>query len=236
MRPENKKKFISHDDFQEVDNLKPIAIADDKIFHFQYPDTKEFLENNGFSLIPWNIFNDEEIPNEASSLIIPGGLPEKFAQHISQSKRSLDSLRRFQNKGFIYAECGGMMLLGEYMEDNLGNSHKMAGILPFNSKRGALTLGYRYIKGEKNSLLVDEKHLARGHEFHYWEIENSNLKNFTSRDATLKNYSTPWKIKSWGTKYKKEGWANEKLHASWIHIHLASSQAGVNLVKTLKGF
>ena len=236
LQPENKSSFFSYERLQKINKFVPIAIAEDNIFHFQYPETKEFLEDNGISLIPWNIFNDEEIPNGVSSLIIPGGFPEKFAHHISQSKRSLDSLRRFKNKGFIYAECGGMMILGEYIEDTAGNRHKMAGILPFSSKKGKLKLGYRYLKGEKNSLLLDEQHLAKGHEFHYWEIENSNSESFPRRDKTLAKYASPWKVKSWTTKYKKEGWASNNLHASWVHLHLPSSDAGVNFLKILKEF
>ena len=65
----------------------------------------------------WSIFNNEEIPHEASSLIIPGGFPEKYADHISGSEKSLKSLREFRKKGFIYAECGGMMILGDLIKD-----------------------------------------------------------------------------------------------------------------------
>jgi len=82
--------------FFKIDKSKPIAIAEDKIFHFQYPETKEFLSEIGIPLISWSIYDDEEIPNEASSLIIPGGFPEKYANHISNSTKSLNSLKKFR--------------------------------------------------------------------------------------------------------------------------------------------
>ena len=140
--------FLNFKDFK-IDKSKPIAIAEDKIFHFQYPETKEYLNEIGIPLISWSIYNDEEIPNEASSLIIPGGFPEKYADHISNSKKSLNSLRKFRKNGFIYAECGGMMILGEFIKDENGNNHKMSGILPFRSKKSKLSVGYRYIEGLK---------------------------------------------------------------------------------------
>ena len=119
----------------KIDKSKPIAIAEDKIFHFQYPETKEFLNEIGIPLISWSIFNNEQIPSEASSLIIPGGFPEKYAAHISGSHISLNSLREFRKKGFIYAECGGMMILGDSIKDANGIDYKMSGILPFKSKK-----------------------------------------------------------------------------------------------------
>jgi len=92
-----KKKIFNSINFKDfkIDKSKPIAIAEDKIFHFQYPETKEFLSEIGIPLISWSIYDDEEIPKETSSLIIPGGFPEKYAHHISNSIKSLNSLRKF---------------------------------------------------------------------------------------------------------------------------------------------
>ena len=220
-----KKQLVNMIDYQKlkINNKKPIAIAEDKIFHFQYPDVKEFLIEIGIPLIPWSIFNDEEIPNEASSLIIPGGFPEKYAEHVSNSQKSLMSLKKFRKSGFIYAECGGMMILGESIEDETGNIHKMTGLLPFNSKKNKLSVGYRYIKGLTDSPIIKRNQFIRGHEFHYWQIEsfllNQNIKSNKKQEKII----PPWEIKSWATEYKNEGWSDNKLHASWIHLHLPSS-------------
>jgi len=218
------KKFnsVGFEDFK-IQKFKPIAIAEDKIFHFQYPETKEFLSELGIPLISWSIYDDEEIPNEASSLIIPGGFPEKYADHISNSKKSLNSLRKFRKNGFIYAECGGMMILGDCIKDENGNNHKMSGIIPFRSKKSKLSVGYRFIEGLQDTSIIKQNQLTRGHEFHYWEIEN-NLSEFHFKKANYRNkLSSPWKIKSWETKYKNEGVFDNKLHASWIHLHFPSS-------------
>ncbi len=218
----NKFNAVSFEDFK-INKSRPIAIAEDKIFHFQYPETKEFLSEIGIPLISWSIYDDEEIPNEASSLIIPGGFPEKYGSHISNSKKSLNSLRQFRKNGFIYAECGGMMILGDFIKDENGNSHKMSGILPFGSKKSKLSVGYRYIEGLKDTPIIKQNQLIRGHEFHYWEIEKK-LTEFDLRKTEHKSrLSPPWKIKSWETEYKIEGVFDNKLHASWIHLHFPSS-------------
>ncbi|WP_288262365.1 cobyrinate a,c-diamide synthase [uncultured Prochlorococcus sp.] len=213
---------VCYEDFK-IDKSKPIAIAEDKIFHFQYPETREFLAELGIPLISWSIYDNEEIPNEASSLIIPGGFPEKYAEHISSSIKSLNSLRKFRKNGFIYAECGGMMILGNLIKDENGNNHKMSGILPLKLKKSKLTVGYRYIEGLKDSPIIKRNQSIRGHEFHYWEIENNLSESNLRKSENKKNLSSPWKIKSWETEYKKEGMFDNKLHASWIHLHLPSS-------------
>ena len=208
---------------------KPIAIAEDKIFHFQYPETKEYLKEIGITTIPWNIYEDEEIPIDAKALIIPGGFPEKYASHISSSKRSLNSLRNFYKKGFIYAECGGMMILGQTIEDQNGFEFKMGGILPLKFKKGNLSVGYRYIKGKKNSFLLRENQFLKGHEFHYWQIKkDSSISD--NRLFTPSKFNPSWDIKSWGTDYMEEGLENKYLHASWIHLHFPSNP---NLIKNL---
>ncbi len=213
---------VSFEDFK-IAKSKPIAIAEDKIFHFQYPETREFLSEIGISLISWSIYDDEEIPNEASSLIIPGGFPEKYADHISNSRKSLNSLRKFRKNGFIYAECGGMMILGDFIRDENGNYHKMSGILPFRSKKSNLSVGYRYIEGLKDTPIIKQNQLIRGHEFHYWEIENNLFEFDFKKNEHQNKLSPPWKIKSWETEYQNEGFFDDKLHASWIHLHLPSS-------------
>ena len=226
LKSPSKKNILNTNSCKDfkIDKKKPIAIAEDKIFHFQYPETKEFLDEIGIPLISWSIFNNEEIPNEATSIIIPGGFPEKYAGHISDSDKSLKSLRKFRKKGFIYAECGGMMILGDLIKDENGINHKMSGILPFKSKKSNLSVGYRYIKGLKDTPIIKQNQSIRGHEFHYWEVERASSEFDLKKNENHSQLFSPWEIKSWETKFKKEGWSDKKLHASWIHLHLPSCQ------------
>jgi len=63
MPPQNKFLDVSDKTDFKMNKKRPIAIAEDKIFHFQYPDTKEFLQEIGIPLISWSIFDNEEISN-----------------------------------------------------------------------------------------------------------------------------------------------------------------------------
>ena len=214
---------------------RPIAIAQDKVFHFQYPETKDFLLDLGIPILQWSISKDEEIPEDVEAVIIPGGFPEKYAEEVSSSGKSLKSLKNFLKKGFIYAECGGMMILGDYILDENEKMHKMAGVLPFTSQKGSLSLGYRYLKGHINSPLIKKNQILKGHEFHYWQQKLTDSKPNTFSNKSKSQYRSPWEIRSWESTYKKEGWANKNLHASWVHLHLPSSiEATRNLLENIQ--
>tara|TARA_Y100000589_G_scaffold316588_1_gene341508 strand:+ start:278 stop:1654 length:1377 start_codon:yes stop_codon:yes gene_type:complete len=237
LKPPDKENIkFEYSNLIKQKDARPIAIAEDNIFHFQYPETKEYLEEIGVPIISWNIYEDEEIPSEAKALIIPGGFPEKYAKHISSSKRSLNSLRNFYKRGYIYAECGGMMILGQSIEDQNGCQFEMGGILPMKFKKGNLTVGYRYIKGKKNSLFLKENQFLRGHEFHYWQIKQDSF-TFSKDQTSISKFRPSWDIKSWGTNYREEGVENKYVHASWMHLHFPSNPyATKNLLRFTQSF
>ena len=123
------------------------------------------------------------------------------------------------------------MILGDLIKDENGINHKMSGILPFKSKKSNLSVGYRYIKGLKDTPIIKQNQSIRGHEFHYWEVERSLSEFELNKNEFNSQLSFPWEIKSWETKFKNEGWSDKKLHASWIHLHLPSSpEAAKNFV------
>ena len=201
-----------------------IAIAEDKAFHFRYPETKDTLESLGIQLIPWSPLEDEILPKGIKGLIIPGGFPEKYAEDISHSKKSLDSLRKHFGRIPIYAECGGMLILGQELNDADNNSFEMAGILPFLARKGSLSIGYREIKGLENSLIINKGEILTGHEFHRWELIPCSLGNKKHRNKNSPpKLTNPWAIKGCKISERKEGWANKMFHASWIHLHWPSN-------------
>jgi cobyrinic acid a,c-diamide synthase len=73
----------------------------------------------------------------------------------------------------VYAECGGMLLLGRQLSDLEGNTHPLANILPFEARRGRLQVGYRQLKPRGDGLLVKKGEQFTGHEFHRWELLDS---------------------------------------------------------------
>ena len=110
----------------------PVAVADDAAFHFRYPETSELLERMGMPLLPWSPLADAPLPAEACGVILPGGFPEQHAEELSACRSSLTSLQTFATQRPVYAECGGMLLLGRTLED-LDAAHAMADVLLFNA-------------------------------------------------------------------------------------------------------
>ena len=214
LSPESNKKTINLLQKRESAVIHPIAIAEDEAFHFRYQETKELLEGNGMPTITWKPLENEQIPKEAKGLIIPGGFPEQHANQLSNSTISLNSIKMFSKKFPIYAECGGMMLLGKSIFDLEGREHAMAGILPFKAKKGNLKIGYREATTKNNSPITTPGNKLIGHEFHRWEIINESYNSSINK---------LWDIKGWNMEIKNEGFCNHLIHASWIHLHWASS-------------
>ncbi len=212
--PESNNKTVSFLPKKESGFMYPIAIAEDEAFHFRYQETKELLEDNGMPTITWKPLENEHIPKEARGLIIPGGFPEQHAHQLSNSRISLKSIKIFSKKYPIYAECGGMMLLGESIFDIEGREYSMAGILPFKAKKGNLKIGYREATSKNKSPITTLGSKLIGHEFHRWEIINE---GYNSKINPL------WDLKGWNIKIKNEGFCNHLIHASWVHLHWASS-------------
>ncbi len=214
LAPESSNKIINFLPKKETEFIHPIAIAEDDAFHFRYQETKELLEKNGMPTITWKPLENEQIPKEAKGLIVPGGFPEQHANQLSNSKISLNSIKLFSKKFPIYAECGGMMLLGKSIFDIEGREYSMAGILPFKAKKGNLKIGYREAISKNKSPITTPGNKLIGHEFHRWEIINE------SYDSKINRL---WDIEGWNLESKSEGFCNHLIHASWIHLHWASS-------------
>ena len=192
----------------------PVAVARDQAFHFRYPEMQDWLDALAMPVIPWQPLADEPLPDEACGLILPGGFPELHAAELSQCERSLSSLRGWFGQRPIYAECGGMLLLGQSITDGSGQSHAMAGVLPFHATKGRLQVGYRRLEAEQDGLLLRRGETLTGHEFHRWELSAET----PSADSVGKLRSL-WQVEGWQVPRRREGWNHPSLHASWVHLH-----------------
>ena len=192
----------------------PVAVACDEAFHFRYPETEELLQHMGMPVLRWSPLADEPLPLHARGVIIPGGFPEQHAARLSRCRRSLQSLVAWAAQRPIYAECGGMLMLGESLTDLDGQQHAMAGLLPFQARRGRLQVGYRQLTPRQDGLLVRRGDKLRGHEFHRWSLDQQR----EPQDA-----SVLWDVEGWHRNREPEGWGSKTIHASWVHLHWASS-------------
>ncbi|MCX5947571.1 MAG: cobyrinate a,c-diamide synthase [Cyanobacteria bacterium] len=191
----------------------PVAIASDAAFHFRYPEAAELLRAVGLDPIPWSPLADDPLPPDCRAVLLPGGYPELHAETLAASRRSLSQLASAAAAGLpIVAECGGLLLLGQQLEDSEGRSHAMAGVLPLSARRGALSLGYREAEATGDGLLVRRGDRLIGHEFHRWQLQDTQV---------LATAASLWQLEGWGSPRRAEGWTTANIHASWLHLHWA---------------
>ena len=152
---------------------KHTAIARDKAFSFCYEHIIDAWRAKGVEITFFSPLAGE-IPNSLSdSIYLPGGYPELYATEISE-KHELKKVMKIAatNGSVIYGECGGFMVLGEWLTDRDGKSHKMLDLLPIKTsfEKPKLHLGYRQLSLVDQGTLGDAGAKFNGHEYHYCSI------------------------------------------------------------------
>jgi len=137
-----------------------IAIARDEAFTFTYHRNIEILAALG-EITFFSPIHDKILP-ETDFLYLPGGYPELFAGALSENKTMLESIQCYcLNGGLAFAECGGLMYLGNEIISSEGSNFPMASVLDCvtSMENSKLSLGYRTVQWNDLEL--------KGHEFHY---------------------------------------------------------------------
>ena len=150
-----------------------IAVPKDQAFCFYYPESLRRLEAAGAELVYFSPINGESLPPGIKGLYMGGGYPELFASRLADNHRLREDVAHLGKQGMpIYAECGGMMFLGQTLEDLEGNLYPMAGLLPIRTRMLSRlkSLGYREVEFTKDTPFGPAGVKARGHEFHYSEL------------------------------------------------------------------
>lgn len=165
-----------------------IAVARDEAFSFLYAENLSVLQDHG-DIVYFSPMEDRSLP-QADLLYLAGGYPELYAGRLTANRDMRKAIAAYCAAGrAAYAECGGMMYLGESLMTADGTPHPMCGVLDLDTTmQGArLTLGYRKVRLE--GLYPDE---LRGHEFHYSRIgRQGELRNIASvSDARDERCST----------------------------------------------
>lgn len=195
-----------------------IAVARDAAFCFYYPDNLELLEKAGAMLRFFSPASGEALPQECSGAYLGGGYPELFAAAISENAGFLESLRSRAAQGMpIYAECGGLMTLGRFIDTIEGEKYQMAGILPFGTRMlpRRKALGYTEVVLRRQCLLGGPGMVIRGHEFHYSEIVDL-------PSSSVLEFAYELRGRSQGAS-RPEGYKAGSVLASYIHLHWGSA-------------
>lgn len=197
-----------------------LAIAEDEAFNFYYPDNLELLEDAGVTLLRFSPLHDSELP-DCQMVWLGGGYPEVHASLLSANISMRESLVRAHSRRVpIYAECGGLMYLGESLTDSEGQTHKMCGVLPGHSQMGTrLTrFGYCEATAVQDTLFARRGEKLRGHEFHYSDFTTS-----LTPVMDCQKWRDGESIQRW-----QGGFQHGTTFASYLHLHFAQRPELIN--------
>ncbi|AGK61960.1 hydrogenobyrinic acid a,c-diamide synthase (glutamine-hydrolysing) /cobyrinate a,c-diamide synthase [Archaeoglobus sulfaticallidus PM70-1] len=154
------------------------GVIQDKPFSFYYEDNLDALSARGIELKYIDSLNDKKLP-EIDFLYIGGGFPEVFVEELEKN----DSLRKdiyefCDDNNPVYAECGGLMYLGESIITD--GEYEMVGFLTFKTEmnRKFHALGYTVCEVAKDTFAFDRGDQIKGHEFHYSRVIPSRKLDF----------------------------------------------------------
>ncbi|MCP4373768.1 MAG: hydrogenobyrinic acid a,c-diamide synthase (glutamine-hydrolyzing), partial [Deltaproteobacteria bacterium] len=215
-RSQKSKISVQRTEFEkqkaEKNNQTPvIGIIKDSAFQFYYPDNFEALVLKGAKLVFISPLENKVIP-PIDALYIGGGFPETHAEKLAENMRFKEQLKTMAENGLpIYAECGGLMYLGEELILK-GNTYPMVGIFPvsYSFSKKPKGHGYSIISVVKENPYFEIGSEIKGHEFHY-----SSVLKWRGNDRDL-----AFSIKR-GTGFvnKKDGVCYKNVLATYIHIH-----------------
>ncbi|SMB80244.1 hydrogenobyrinic acid a,c-diamide synthase (glutamine-hydrolysing) [Desulfonispora thiosulfatigenes DSM 11270] len=192
-----------------------IGVIKDKVFSFYYPENLEALEEKGAELVIINSLNDAKLP-EIDGLYIGGGFPEVFAEQLERNEGLKTDIKNAIQLGMpVYAECGGLMYLGQklFVDDN---SYEMVGALPYDVKMEKKPQGHGYTinKSLKDNPFTTEDTIVKGHEFH-----NSRLINLEEEKVKFAFEVQRGK----GIINSKDGILFNNCLVTYMHTHAAST-------------
>src|SRR6266699_3114893 len=202
----------SHELFSSMETTQEqinIAIAQDEAFNFYYPDTLDLLRRTGAELVPFSPMHDSMLPEHIAGIYIGGGFPEEYAQHLAANESMRIALARLLQEGMpCYAECGGLMYLCQSIRTVSGEEFPMVGAIArqsvMSNDRGGLVIGYREATALRDTLLIHQGDVERGHEFHY-----------SCLDAPLAREEAAYEFTAHG---QVEGFAQGNLLATYVHL------------------
>ncbi len=192
-----------------------IGVVRDDAFWFYYPENIDSLKRNGARLIDVSALSDHELP-ELDCLYIGGGFPETMADALSRNASFRESLKIAVHKGLpVYAECGGLMYLGEELFSKT-NRYPMAAILPisFSLERRPQGHGYTVLEVTRPNPFYEVGETIKGHEFHY------------SRPILTRPAQTRFAfraLRGGGIFEKQDGLCFANVLATYTHVHAGGS-------------
>jgi len=206
-------------------SIVKIGVVRDSAFQFYYPENLEELEKSGAEIVDINALTDVRLP-DVDALYIGGGFPETNALRLAGNTGFRNSIRHMAEKGLpIYAECGGLMFLGESIIVE-GEKYQMAGVFPiiFDMKKKPQAHGYTIAEIDRPNPFYPLGTLLHGHEFHYSAVAGI-------AEGALQ-YSAFSMQRGKGIKNKRDGICFNNVLGTYTHVHaLGSPEWASGLIK-----
>jgi cobyrinic acid a,c-diamide synthase len=194
-----------------------IGVARDEAFCFYYQDNLDLLIQAGAELVFFSPLKDKGLPDSLAGLYLGGGYPELHAARLAENHSMRQAVFNAGKNGMpIYGECGGFMYLCRELVDTEGKAQTMTGCFPFRTRMypKLRTLGYREIVLSHEGIIGPGGMTARGHEFHFSDIESASDESFVT---------TLYKVGGGkGERMHNEGFSTNRVQGSYIHLHFGS--------------
>ena len=193
------------ENFKKVD--KKISIVKDENFSFIYYDNIIFLEEIFEKVEFIDSTKDEKISEDSDVVYICGGYVETTNAYdkIKNASNFRNSLINHSKTKYIYAECAGLLYLGNRVDNK-----QMSSILDvdFTLEKKRVRLGYYY---STNGI--------KGHAFHYTKpLDVSNGVDILSKLENQKGEIGAWK--------------NNKIYGTYLHTMFRNN---INILKDYFG-
>lgn len=157
------------------DKTPVIGVAQDAAFWFYYNDNLQALRDAGAKLRQISLLEQTEANLAAwehlDGIYLGGGFPEDFLEKISDSVFCA-KIRQAAARGLpIYAECGGLIVLGKSLEV-AGAAWPLAGVFPTEAVFYPRPQGLGYVEAiiTADNPWFATGEILRGHEFHYSRV------------------------------------------------------------------
>ncbi len=150
-----------------------LGIAKDRAFCFYYQDNLTILKKLGYELVEFSPISDAKLPDNVDAFYFGGGYPELHCEALSNNKSMLQSIQQKSREGaMIYAECGGLMYLGQSIFTTDGKEYPMTGCLNYRTRMQTKlqALGYVEVAPLEDFFVLKQNKKMRGHVFHYSDI------------------------------------------------------------------
>jgi cobyrinic acid a,c-diamide synthase len=207
-----------------------IGVIRDSAFQFYYPENLEALREAGAAVLELSALDDPVLPPHLDALYIGGGFPETHARALAENLSFRNSVKAAALAGMpIYAECGGLMFLGEHIQIG-SEKFPMAGIFPFDFVMGKKPQGHGYtiLEVARDNPYFPQGTVLRGHEFHYSQMVPDPAPDFPMAFTVSRGA---------GIGGQREGLLYKNVLATYTHLHaLGCPQWATALVRRAREY